>query len=46
MAVNPSSENGSDSEVNSEFEYCTVTIAGTATANNAMWKKSAMVPGS
>lgn len=34
MAVNPSSENGSDSRVNSELEYCTVTTARTATANN------------
>lgn len=36
MAVNLSSENGNDSGVNSEFEYCTVTTAGTAIANNGM----------
>lgn len=46
MAVNPSSENGSDSGVTSEFENCTVTIAGAATVNDAMCNISAMAPGS
>lgn len=36
MAVNPSSENGSDAGVNSEFENYTITIAGTVTTNAVM----------
>ena len=43
MAVNPSSENGSDSSENgsdsggnNEFENCTITIGGTARINAAM----------